>query len=322
MKAVVLGATGHLGNAILRHLLAGDWEVMATGRRAEPPPNLAGLEVRYSAGDADDDGQLDAWVGGHDLVVDAAAPYPLYLLGSAGDPVDHAERRIDALLSAVRRHGTILGYVSSFSTRPSSAAGNSLTARAARVLHPYFAVKERMERRVLAAARDGLPAIILNPTMCLGPWDARSRKLCLIPRLLAGEVPSSITHVINVIDVRDVALALVAAVEAERYGEPLLVSGHNIAVDALFRRICTLGNAAPPPLRAPTAVALAVAYWSEMWLSMAGQPALYPSLAMLLLAQFTELPPSPALADLGISPRPLGTTLDDAIEWFRSLGYC
>jgi dihydroflavonol-4-reductase len=179
-----------------------------------------------------------------------------------------------------------------------------------------------MEDQVLEAARRGLPAVVLNPTMCLGPWDAKPRHLCLVPRLLAGEVISSVDHVVNVIDVRDVARVLVAALDGGRFGEPILASGFNISVEDLCREICALGNARPPTVRTPTQVALAVAYWSEYWLAMVGQKASYPSLSMLLLTQFTALPPNPTLAELGVSLRPLAATIGDSITWFRSLGYC
>src|SRR5579871_6171014 len=62
MKALVIGASGHVGNAITRALLDRKWQVTACGRHKDPPINLAGLPVTYLAGDADTPGQLDRWV--------------------------------------------------------------------------------------------------------------------------------------------------------------------------------------------------------------------------------------------------------------------
>ena len=55
-----------------------------------------------------------------------------------------------------------------------------------------------------------LPAVVLNPTACMGPRDRRPRDLCVVPLLLSGQVPAQVSqalNVIDVIDVRDVALA-------------------------------------------------------------------------------------------------------------------
>src|SRR6266478_7646220 len=99
MDVVVLGATGHIGNAVVRELLSRRGHtVTCTGRRSAPPSNLARLPVRYAPGDQDQPGQIDAWVSGHQVVVDAAAPYPTRLFEATTrdpniSPVDHAVRR-------------------------------------------------------------------------------------------------------------------------------------------------------------------------------------------------------------------------------------
>ena len=77
MKALVLGASGHLGNAIARELLHRGYEVTAISRALNPASNLKDLPVAYSVGDLDTRGKLHQWVSGHDVVVDAAAPYSI-----------------------------------------------------------------------------------------------------------------------------------------------------------------------------------------------------------------------------------------------------
>ncbi len=234
MKAVVLGATGHIGNAVLRELLTRGWEVTAASRRAAHAANLAGLGVTAAPGDADAPGQLDRWVAGQDLVVDAAAPYPTRLRASprrsGGSAVAVAERRTSALLEAVRRQGARLVYVSSFVTLRRNRGGlDRLRSRAIRKLHDYFAVKEAIEARVLDACDRGLRAVVVNPTACFGPWDLKPRELAFIPRLLAGEIPAILRQDLNAVDVRDVAAGIVHALESELYGRPLLLSGHNVS---------------------------------------------------------------------------------------------
>jgi len=189
-------------------------------------------------------------------------------------------------------------------------------------LHPYFALKQWMEDRVLDRSRLGLRVVVVNPTMCLGPWDLHPRALCLIPRLLGGELPVVPAHYLNVIDVREVASGLVTALEAKRYGTPLLFSGHNVSGELLCRWICEIGGVAPPVLSAPAAIAAYAGYWWESVVRSFGGTTSYTSLGAMLTYQHEWMPPSRPLRDLEITIRPLYETLLDSVEWYRDIGYC
>lgn len=327
IKAVVIGASGHLGNAVVRALLSRKYEVTACGRRSVPPANLSGLPVRYVAGDAERITQFDKWIAGHDLVVDAAAPYPLgvfSLVGETGrDPIAYAERRTRQLLDAVCKHKTRLAYVGSFVTHvcPLTTA-QRFQHQMMRLAHPYFEVKELIESHILDASRRGLPVVIANPTYCLGPWDLHDRQLCTIPLLLCGEIPSSIRQLLNVIDVRDVAAAIVAALEAERYGEPLQMSGHDITTDELYSLICELGGVPRPRLSSSTSLALVGAYAAELALGAIGEKTPLPVGGMMMATLFDYMAPERTLDELGVTVRPLSETVGDAIKWYRQIGYC
>ncbi len=327
-RALVLGASGHIGNAVVRELLQRGWEITAVSRRAEPPFNLTGLPVRFLQADGDEPGTFDRIVAGHRLVVDAAAPYPIHLLsigqGGRSGVVRHAERRTDLLLRAVRRHRASLAYIGSFVTAPRKRdplAG--LSSRALLRLHPYFTVKQCIERRITAGMRTGLPSAIFNPTVCIGPWDLKPRRHCLIPQLLCSEVPGVVRHEVNVIDVRDVAKAVGAAADAGRYGEVIPLGGHNLSIDALVRQICRVGGrVAPPRLLLPPSMALCGTVSTETLLNLAGRASPSPALATILATESCWTAPSPAQLALGAHPRPLSVTLTDAIDWYRSVGYC
>jgi dihydroflavonol-4-reductase len=323
MRALVLGATGHVGHAFTRELLARGWEVSAASRGAGSSALLAGLPVCRRAGDTVTPGQLAEWVRGHDLVVDAAAPYHFRLAPLAGErALCTAERRMRALLESVSAQRARLIYVSSFTTlrRPRSLLG---AARAALLsqLHPYFELKRRMEAQVRAAARGGLEAVIVNPTLCLGPFDAKPLEFCLIPLVLRGELPATHGHAVNVIDVRDVAAAALAALAQRCFGEPIPLCGHNTTLHGLVAAICRRGRVRPPRLRVPAPLTAAVAYGNEVLASLRLSPLDYPSLGMLLALEQHWDSPGAVQRRLGTRLRPLSRTLADAIEWYAALGY-
>ena len=327
-RALVLGATGHIGQAITRELLWHGWRVTAATRQQRPAA-LAGLELSVVHGDADRPGQLAAWVHGHAVVFDAAAPYPmnLFVRDGAADraPLAHAQRRMGQLLQAVGREGAVLAHVSSYTALPRPAGVGALAAleaRARRRLHPYFAVKAAMQEQVLQAARAGLPAVVLNPTACMGPWDRRPRDLCVVPLLLSGQVPALVSQALNVIDVRDVALAARLAVEQRRFGEPILLAGHDTRSDSLALRVCQLAGVAPPRRRLPARLAAGAMLATEAGWALLGRPSPVPALGSLLVLDGYPMQPGPVQRALGVAPRPLDETLRDAIAWYRSIGYC
>ncbi|MGA9721955.1 MAG: NAD-dependent epimerase/dehydratase family protein, partial [Candidatus Binatus sp.] len=314
MKVLVIGASGHVGNAIVRLLLKRKHKVTACGRRRIRPTNLIGLPVRYLSGDVELTEQLDRWVAGHDLVVDAAAPYPVETSSPANrngdDPIRHAEVRTRRLLDAVWKHNARLAYVGSCVTvaRPQTAT-QKFQAKLMRIAHPYFYVKELMENNILDACRRGLPAVLLDPAYCLGPWDVREPKYCTIPMLLKGEIPSSIDQVLHVVDVRDVAEALLCALDDERYGEPILLSAYRMSTHHLYSYICEIGGVPAPRYSLPTDIVLLGSYGLETALSVAGIETPLSSGAIMISTAFDYLEGGKELEELGITPRPLSETI-------------
>jgi dihydroflavonol-4-reductase len=326
-RALVIGASGHVGNAIARALLTAGWAVTACGRRVAPPLNLQDLPVTYLAGDADAPGQLDRWLPGHDLVVDGAAPYPMDVLFPGlqpkHDPFAAAEVRTARIINSVIRHDAVLLYVGSFiSLVTPRTEAQRIRAQMIRLTLPYFEVKELIESRLLDASRRGLRAILINPTYCLGPWDLHDRRVCTIPLLLSGEIPGWITQMLNVIDVRDLAAATLRAVETERYGEPLLMTGHAISTHDFYSLICQIGGAAPPRIASSATLAMLGSYIVELAYSVLGQQTPIISAGMMMATAVDYLQPGSALNDLGVTPRPLPETIKDAIRWYRMIGYC
>jgi dihydroflavonol-4-reductase len=322
VKALVLGATGHIGNAIVRELLSRGYKVTAAARHSRPPVNLAGLAVNYCSGNHDEPDQLDAWVTQHDVVIDAAAPYPVHLIPKA-PALLRAIRRARRLIIAVKRHGAQLVYISSFTTlKRWEGRIEEWPAQLITYLHPYFTLKKAIESELLEAADRGLPLIVVNPTMCLGPWDIRERDMCFIPRLLCGEIPAASQHMLNVIDVRDVARAAVAMMESQNCGAPTLLSGHNIPLHALFSMIAETAGSRVSVLSIPAGIGAFGSYLAELMLTGAGLRTPLVSLAPMLIYEHEWLPPCKAFLELGISVRPLYETVSDSLRWYYRIGYC
>lgn len=328
-NVLVLGASGLIGNAIVRELIQCGHNVTGTcRRRRNTARNLDGLDMRVEYGDIDTPGHLDASIEGHDVVVDAAAPYPLHLIyTSAGGPkatLRYAKRRTDTLIRSLQRHAAKLVHISTLLARPIDQGFGlpGVQRRMMRVIHPYFQVKSAIEGRLIEC-RDRMPGVVIvQPSACLGPYDIKPREQCLVPKLASGEIFMAISHKMNVIDTRDLAIGIAAAIRDGCYGQTLQLTGHNTSTDEVLSDIETISGAPAPRLRYPAAFGVLPSYWAELMWATVGRPSPLPSLLPTLICEQGWMKTSDQQQALGVVPRPLDETLRDTVRWYQDLGYC
>lgn len=319
MKALVLGASGHIGQGVTRELLSAGCDVTATSRRANPP-HLRDLPVEVVVGDLSQPGTIAALGSGHDVVVDAAAPKPLgYFVPPRGgpDPIRRARVRSMELVRMVEDTGATLVHVGSFSTLPRP-GGYEVAARWRRERNVYFHTKAAMERPLLDAGQRGLPVAIVNPSGVFGPWETCPIEESVVARVLTGQLPVVMRHMVNAIDVRDLASAIRALIELGRFGVPTPLSAHDIHLDDLVKWIADLAGVARPTTIDPR-FALAAGTWIEAVAALAGRHAPTAVCAAPVVADSWAMGTSNHLRALGVEPRPLEETVVDAVRWRQEL---
>lgn len=280
-RALILGAGGFLGGAVVADLAARGYAVTAVRRAA-----------------------IARHVEGHDIVVDAAAPAPLGLESDDRGAI----ARMRELVSAVRRHDASLVFVSTFTTLRRD---DSLGARWRRDTYPYFRLKETLESIALEAPK----TIVLNPAACIGPGERRDRSL--VGMVIEQRLPGIMAQTLNVIDVRDVAASVHRAVDERLCGRPIPLAGHNIALVDLVRDIARMANGAPPTFVVDSRLAQAGAFWTDLMFGFAGRAAPSALRAIPFIADAGPMARSAEQRRLGIEPRALETTLRDAIAWHQ-----
>lgn len=316
-RALVLGGTGHIGSAIARRLADAGFAVTATGQRDVPRPNLDGTTVRIVTGDDSVPGIAEGWIAQADLVVDAAAPYPLWLHDRRGH-VGRAVARTRRLTAAAGVQGAAFIQISSFTTlQPRSGL---LGQGVVRGLHVYFDLKAQVEAVVAEALHSGLKGCVVNPATCFGPYDLKPDDMAFIPMLAAGKVRGLVRHDLNVVDVRDLADVVAAAALRGFPHRQVPVFGHNICLTDLADRICAMAGGSAPRLKVPTVLGLASLYWMETAFALGGRRTPWPSLPMLLVAASARAEPSRQQCDLHPRLRPPEKTLRDAVDWYGKRG--
>ena len=229
-RALVTGATGFLGSALVRCLIGEGMRVRALVRPTSRRDLLKGLDVETVEGDLRDRESLRAALRDADFLFHAAADYRLW----ARDPRELFLTNVEgtrALMEEAWRAGTgRIVYTSSVATlkpRPDGEPASELDSCAeADAVGAYKRSKIRSERLVREMAADGLPVVIVNPSTPVGPRDIRPTPTGrIIVEAARGRMPAYVDTGLNMVHVEDVARGHVAALGTGAWARPTSSAG-------------------------------------------------------------------------------------------------
>lgn len=329
MRAFVTGSTGLLGNNLVRLLLQQGHQVSALVRSREKAARLfAGLHVQLVEGDMQDVAAFGPALVGHDTLFHTAAYFREYY-----QPGDHWHtleainiHGTVALLAEAERHGVKKAIYTSSNGVIGARASGELSDEcdppdSTQTGNLYFRSKVLAEQAVGTFLKHSqLPVVLILPGWMFGPGDAAptsSGQLVLdfLNRRLPGIVPGAGDPV----DVRDVAQAMINAVERGRSGERYIVAGAEVVS---FGRLADLleqvSGVRAPRLHIPYVAALAYAWVSEIYGRRTGKPVLATISSVRTLRHARRTSSEKARRELGATFRPLIETLRDEVTWFRT----
>jgi dihydroflavonol-4-reductase len=326
--AFVTGGTGLLGTNLVRELAAKGWKLRVLARSPKKAERvLAGVPAAVVSGDMNDVGGFAQALRGADVLFHCAAYFREYY--SAGEHwkklekinVEGTSQLLDAALAAGVRQ---VVYVSSSGVlgQPQSGGGYDESAPYARGTdNLYFQSKIRAEERVLEWLKSHpLPVILILPGWMFGPFDdaptASGRLVC---DFLAGTLPGIIPGGASVVDARDVAHAMIQAVQYGRPGDRYVVGGSMVSLAEIARTLETVTGQPAPRLNIPYHIAVAVAWVSQTSASLTGRNSLLTVSGVRTMRDGLKhrLSSAKAERELGVSFRPLAETLRDEVNWFR-----
>ncbi|MDY0882853.1 NAD-dependent epimerase/dehydratase family protein [Dongia soli] len=186
---------------------------------------------------------------------------------------------------------------------------------------PYCRSKFRAEEAAHAAAASGMPVVIVNPTMPLGPGD-----LLLTPPtkmllgFLNGTTPAYLDCEFNLVDARDAAMGHLMAAERGRIGERYILGGDNLSLSDLLREISRLTGLKMPTWKVPYGIAYLSALISESIADITKKPPVAPLTGVKLARTSMAFDCSKAHRELTWKTRSLAQTLTDTLAWLRQAG--
>ena len=171
--------------------------------------------------------------------------------------------------------------------------------------------------------RDGLPAVIVNPSTPIGPRDVRPTPTGrIIVEAASGRMPAFVDTGLNLAHVDDVAAGHIAALERGRIGERYILGGDNVFLADMLADIARLVGRRPPTRQAAADHALSDRLRSGVVgddfvaLSRSSR-----SDGLRMARHHMFFDDSKARRELGYVSRPYVEGLADAIAWFRAHGH-
>ena len=254
VKALVTGAGGFVGKAVVEHLLSRGYEVRGMVRNDSAAQELATLGAEAVRGDLKDESSLSSAVKDIDCVFHIAA-----LFRQAGLPssefhrvnVEGTQSLLDASIAAgVKKfiHCSTVGVHGHIESPPANEEAPYNPGDA------YQESKTEGEKVVLRYLREGkISGSVIRPAMIYGPRDTRTLKLFKMIAKRRFFYVGSGTALVHFVDVRDLAESFRLAAEADAAnGEVFIIAGKtSLPLNKLVGIVSSLMGVPEPWLHLP-----------------------------------------------------------------------
>jgi dihydroflavonol-4-reductase len=330
-RVFVTGATGLLGSNLVRELRARGTRVRALVRSAEKARRyLADADVELVVGDMERVAEFKHLLSDCQAVFHTAAYFREYY--QPGDHDAQLERinvqgTLELMRAADARGVRVFVHTSSsgaVGVNPDGGPADEDTAPGALQNHNlYFRSKVSGDRAIQAwQPPNGMRVLEILPGWMWGPGDAAptaSGQLAL--DFVAKKVPVVPEGGTNVVDARDVAIAMIAASTCAQHGSRFLVAGEFRSLERVLQDLQTITQVRAPRLKVPFGLAMAYAYFEEIRAKLTGGKLLVSREALQLLRAQHSVSSARAQRALGVTFRPFEETLRDTLVWYREQGF-
>lgn len=326
-KVLVTGATGFVGAAVARALQAEGADLRLLVRPSSPRANLASIKADVVVGDLLEPQSLAAAMSGVGHLYHVAADYRIWAPRVAEIVANNRTGTLNIMRAALDAGVSRIVYTSSVAVLPARADGTPVDE--SQRLAPGDAIgaykRSKVEAEMIVtdlAEREGLPAVIVNPSTPIGPGDIRPTPTGrIVVEAASGRIPAFVDTGLNIVHVDDVAAGHLAAMAHGRVGERYILGGEDVRLSEMLATIAEIVGRRPPVTTLPRRMLFPAAYISQAVALLTGREPLLTVDGLRMARYKMFFRSDKAMEHLGYRARPYADALSDAIAWFRTKGY-
>lgn len=322
---LITGATGHIGNVLVRKLLERGKKVRALILPGEDTTSLEGVDVEKVEGDVLNLELLWKPLEGVSGVFHLAG---IISIMPGADPLVwrvNVEGTRNVLKAAIQSGVRRLVYTSSIHAIQRVEEGvidEQLPYDPGNPYGEYDRSKAQATLDVQQASRGELDAVIACPTGVIGPFDYRGSMMGSVIRTAAENRPTLyVDGAYDFVDVRDVADGLIAAEEKGTRGESYILSGGRMSVRYLLETVREITGRSFPTVKIPFGLARAASVFTPLYYRLAHASPRFTPYSLEVLQSNSHISHAKASRELGYHPRPLQELIADAIHWFTDRAF-
>jgi dihydroflavonol-4-reductase len=322
MHILVTGATGLVGNNVVRMLLDRGDTVRVLVRSTSDPRPLTGLLVERALGDVRDKEALVGALEGVDWVIHSAAVVQIGWRGLAFQRAVNVEGTRN-VAQAARQHGVRMIHVSSVDALgigTPEEPGHEDMPSTGHVECPYVLSKREAEAALQEEVAKGLHAVIVNPAFMLGKWDWKPSSGQMLLEIASGMGLFAPPGGNDFCHVEDVACGILAAMERGQSGRRYILGGHPLSYKEAWTIFAGICGARKPIGTTGRALLWVVGKLGDLWGWIRRKEPVINSAATAISCLPHHFSSARATEELGYSLRPIEEAVQDAWDWFQSEG--
>lgn len=327
MSVLVTGATGFVGSAVLRLLVAAGESVRVLARPSSDRRNLEGVDCEVVEGDLTDPDSLRAAVAGCEALYHVAADYRLWVPDPEALHRVNVDGSVALLRAAVDAGVSRIVYTSSVATLglrdDRSPADEATPTSLEKMVGQYKRSKYLAEESVRGLIeKEGYPVVIVNPSAPIGPRDIKPTPTGrMILDAAAGRMPAFVDTGLNVAHVDDVAEGHLLAFRKGEVGQRYILGGEDMTLQDIFAVVAEYTGRPPPRIKLPHGLIMPIAHCMEAIARVTGKEPRVTADGVRMARKHMYFSHEKAKQALGYTPRPASQAIGDAIEWFKAQGY-